>query len=360
MAAMTGVFISAARSIGDQRLRAVATRLATDRLETLRSLPFDQLDGEALSPKSPIETTANGRAFAVQTEVAPIDASTGVPEPEGQVQRVTVTVRWAPGSGPNHPCMTPADVARCRSVSYTTAIAPAEAPAAGRGQAISAVTMFPSPAVTDATGRPQADVEVTVVLEGFHLSTLAHLSWSNGDGTQGAATLTSSTGVSWRGTIAKEQVRGALAADGSGEVQFTVSAGAAQTVYTLALQRVAASPPAVTGATIDRSPITVANMTRGKTCGDRNQCQNTTDVVFTVTASGLDPAQDSVIAQYQLQDGTFQEVPLTPSGGQWRLTVRQKTTKFRPGTARSFRVTGIRSADGATASTTILRDVVSI
>lgn len=360
MAAMTGVFVSAARSIGDQRLRAVATRLATDRLETLRSLPFDQLDLEATPPNLPVQTTANGRAFAVQTDVAPIDPATGVLAPAGAVRQVTVTVRWATGSSPGLLCLTPVDVAGCRSVSYTTAIAPADAPVVGSGQAITAITMFPSPAVTDANGRPLADVDVTVVLEGFPVSTLVSMSWSNADGTSGAKTLTSTTGVSWRGTIPKEQVRGALAADGSGEVQFTLSAGDAETVYTLALQRGATVPPVITVATIDRLPITVARAARRKTCADQNQCQNTTDVVVSVTTTGLDPAQDSVIVQLQLHDGTFREVPLTPTGGEWRVTIRQGTTKFRTGLARAFRVTATRFSDRATASATVLRDVVSV
>ena len=77
---------------------------------------------------------------------------------------------------------------------------------------------------------------------------------------------------------------------------------------------VAISPPALTGATIDHTPVAVARSTAGRTWADRNQCQNTSDVTFTVTTTGLDPAQDSVIRQYQLHDGTFQEVPLTPVG----------------------------------------------
>jgi hypothetical protein len=359
MAAMTGVFVATARSVGDQRLRTIATRLATDRLETLRSLPFDQLEAEALPPKSPLEMTAQGRTFVVQTQLAPIDAASGVPAPAGQVKQITVTVRWAAGGVADLLC-TAADVAGCRSVSYTTAIAPPELSAVGAGQAITAITMFPSPAVTDANGRPLADVEVTVTLTGFPASALVQVSWTNADGTAGAKSLTSSTGVSWRGTIAKEQIGGAIGADGRGEVQFTFSAGSTQTVHTLALQRIATIPPAIEVATIDRNPVTVAKAAAKKSCADRNQCQNTTDVVFTVTASGLDPAQDSVIVQIQLHDGTFQEAPLTPTGGQWRFTARARTTKFQTGAGRTFRFTATRLADGATASTTVLRDVVSV
>ena len=343
MVALTGVFIAATRSIGDQRLRTSATRVATDRLETLRSLPFDQLDAQA---GSTIATTADGRAFPIVTDVTPIDAVTGLAGPGGRVRRITVVVTWRSRGAE-------------RTVSYTTAVAPDEARAAAPAQAIGTISMFPSPAVSDASGRPQEDIQVTVPLVGFPVTTLGHLSWSNADGTAGTTTLTNTAEVNWRGTVAANQLRAAIGATGTGEVEFTVSAGSLASLYTLSLRVAAANPPAITGATIDRSPVAVARPTAGQTCADPNQCQNTTDVTFTATSTGLDPAQDSVILHYQLSDGTFQEVPLTPVGQQWRFTSRQKTTKFLPGTGRAFRFSAIRSADGATAATTVQRDVVS-
>ncbi len=342
LTAVAGALISSTRSVSAQRLRTAATRVATDRLETLRTVPFDQLDAHA-GPST--TTTPDGRAFTVDTTVAAIDAATGAPSPTGRVKQVTAVVSWTSGR------------AR-RQVSYTTAVA-AEQPLATVQRAIGAITMFPSPLNADATGRPLEDVAVTVPLTGFPVETLAHLSWTNADGTAGAKTLTSTTGVNWRGTITKDHLLIPLAAGGRGEVQFTVSAGTLSAIHTLAAQAAAISPPAITGAAIDRSPITVARRTGGRSCNDRNQCLNITDIAFTVTVEGLDPAQDSVVLQYQLFDGTFQEVPLAPSAGEWRLTVRQKTTKFLAGTSRPFRFTAIRTADGATASTTLLRDVVS-
>jgi len=341
---LTGALISGVRSVGDQRLRTAATRVATDHLETLRSLPFDQLDAQAGVRTT---TTPDGRAFTVETVVTPIDAATGSPATGGSVRQITALVSWTSGGAQ-------------RNVSYTTAIAPDDPGLAATAQAIGTVTMFPSPAVTDAAGRPLEDIQVTVPLEGFPATTLVGLSWTNGDGTAGAATLTSTTGLNWRATIPRDQINGAMGADGRGEIEFTVSAGTLKAVYTLALQVTASSPPAITGATIDRNPVTVAKPAAGRTCDDRNQCQNTTDVTFTVTATGLDATQDSVILQYQLSDGTFQEVPLTPVGGEWRLTVRQRTVKFLAGTARAFRFSAVRTADGATAATTVQRDVVRI
>lgn len=345
MTAVAGAFISSIRSIGDQRLRTAATRVATGHLETLRTLPFEQLDAEAGSRTT---TTPDGRAFTIDTTVATIDAATGAPASGGRVKQITATVRWTSGGA-------------SREALYTTAIAAGEAEAVAV-QEIGTVTMFPSPTTTDMSGRPLDDIEVTVPLGGFPVTTLVSLSWTNANGTAGAKTLTSTSGLNWRGTIAKEQLLAELGTDGRGEVQFAVSAGGLSAVYTLAVQRVAVTPPAITGAAIDRNPITVAKPATRKTCASPNQCQNTTEVGFTVTTTGLDSTQDSVVLQYQLSDGTFQEVPLAPApdaSGQWRLTVRQKTTKFRSGTPSTFRFTAIRSADGATAAATVLRDVVS-
>lgn len=347
LAAVAGVFISAARSVGDQRLRTAATRLASDRLETLRSLPFAELDAQAgqLPPQ-----TIYGRAFTVDTTVTRIDAETGDPAPAGRVKKITAVVAWTVPDGAT------------RNVSHTTAVAD-NPRAAVVQQAIGTITMFPSPTTTDASGRPLADIDVTVPLGGFTTGTLVNLSWTNADGTAGAKTLTSTTGLNWRGIIAKEQVLASLGANGLGQVQFAISAGTLSAIYSLSVQKVAADPPVITGVTIDRNPVTVATPTGTKTCAAVNQCQNTTEVVFTVTTTGLDPAQDSVVLQYQLHDSTFQEVPLAPVtgvSGQWRLTVRQKTTKFQAGTARAFRFTAIRSADSATAGSTLTRDVVSV
>ena len=217
--------------------------------------------------------------------------------------------------------------------------------------------MFPSPAITDAAGRPLQDIEVIVPLVGFPSTTLVHLSWSNADRTAGAKTLATTTGTNWRATISKDQLLVPLGPDGRGRLEFTLSAGTLTSAYTLAAQRVAVNPPLITAATIDRNPIRVAAPSIGRTCADANQCQNITDVLFTVSVAGLNPAEDSVILQYQLYDGTFQEVPLSPVGTEWRLTIRQHTTRFRTSLTGAFSFTAIRSSDGATAGVTVVRTV---
>ncbi len=342
LAAVAGALISSSRSVSAQRLRTAATRLATDHLEILRTVPFDQLDARA---GQTIATAAGGRTFTINTSVATIDAVTGALSSTGPVKQVTAVVSWTFRGAP-------------RQVSFTTAVA-AEQPLAAVSQAIGTITMFPSPATTDAAGRPLEDIAVTIPLTGFLPTALVHLSWTNADGTAGAKTLTSGAGINWRGTVTRDQLLIPLGTDGRGEIQFTVSAGTLGGIHTLAAQRVAGTPPVVTSAVIDRNPITVALPRIGRTCADRNQCRNTTDVTITVTVDGLDPAQDSVIVQYQLFDATFQEVPLAPSAGQWRVTVLQRTTKFLPGTGRTFRVTAVRTSDGATGAATVQRDVVS-
>lgn len=346
LVALTGVLISSVRSVGDQRLRTAATRVATDHLETLRTLPFD-----LLAPTGPmITTTPDGRRFTIDTEVRTIDALTGAAAPDGRVKEITTVVGWTASGGAS------------RRVSYTTAMAD-ESGVPAPVQVIGTITMFPSPITTDGSGRALEDIEVTVPLEGFVVGTLVNLSWSNADGTQGAKTLTSTAGANWRGTVAKELVIAALRSDGRREVRFTVSAGSLTAVYDLSAQTAAVSPPVITSAAIDRNPVHVARAARSLSCDERNQCQNTTDVTFSVYVTGLDPLQDSVILQYQLRDSTSVEVPLAPVSGEsghWRLTARQKTTKFLTGPARAFRLTAIRSADGATTSASVARDVVSL
>lgn len=347
MVALTGTFIASAQSIADQRLRTAATRVASDHLETLRRLPFDQL--EAQTGQNTV-TTPDGRTFTIDTVVESIDAATGALDPAGRVKQIRASVSWTSGTV-------------TRQVEYTTGVAPPRSDTVSASQAIGTVTMFPNPAVSDSTGRPLADVEVTVPLEGFPATTLVHLSWTNVDGTAGAQTLTSTSGVNWRGTIPKAQILAGMGTDGGGEIGFTVTAGGLTAVYTLAVQAVVLDPPVITGATIDRNPIVVARPPTGnRTCASNNQCQNTADVSFSVAVDGFDPAQDSVIVQYQLYDGSFQELPFTPpavTGGPWLLTVRTRTTKFLVGTARPFRFSAIRTADGAVASFTVERSVVA-
>lgn len=354
LAAVAGVFISSARSVGDQRLRTAATRLASDQLETLRGVPFAELDLPAtLATKSIV---INGTTFRLATSVRPIDAATGNASLAGgtqQLKEITTTVTWtAPGGG-------------TRTVSSSTAVG-ADPQAAVPLQAMGSITMFPSPATTGADGRPLQDVDVTVPMGGFTVATLVNISWTNKDGTAGAKTLTSTSGLNWRGTIAKEQILGNLVL---GAVTFTVSAGTLSAIYSLALQAVVADPPAITAATIDRNPIVVAKVTGNKTCAAVNQCQNTTDVIFDVNTAGVDSAKDSVIVQFQLYDSTFVELPLAPVSGEsghWRLTVRMKSTKFQSGLNRAFRVTATRTADAAahppvlnaSAGFTVLRTVL--
>ena len=349
LTALTGVFVASAESINDQRLRTEATRVAADHLETLRGVPFDQLDAEA---GRTTVTTPQGRTFVVDTSVTAIDANTGLPVVGGRVKRLTAVVSWSSGDA-------------TRSVTYTTAVGAGPPAADVVSQAIGTVTMFPSPATTssgDGLAKTlQGSIEVTVPLTGFPAQTLVGLTWTNALGTIGSRTLTSTSGLNWRTTIPGSDITAAIVG-GQGEVGFTVSAGTLVARYTLAVQSAAAVPPAITAAAIDRSPVTVARPSGGRTCADRNQCQNTSAVTFTATAANLDPAQDAIIVQYQLFDGTFVEAPLTPpavAGGQWALTVGQRTTKFLPGTARAFRFSAIRSSDGASASATVTRDVVA-
>jgi prepilin-type N-terminal cleavage/methylation domain-containing protein len=345
LTAVTGAFISSAQSVGNQRLRTAATRIAIDRLETLRASPFIELEGQA---GQTTVVTPDGRAFPVRTEVTSIDAATGLPSAPpspAAVKQVKVTVSWT-------------SKGTTREVAYSTAIGPRGTPPA-EGQAIGTIAMFPNPALVNQGGQLVEEVDVTVPLVGFPATSLVHLSWTNADGTAGAKTLASTSGTNWRATIAPGEVIGTITPAGRREMQFQASAGSRVAVYTLALQVAAASPPAIISATIDRNPITVAKPTGIVGCAGRNQCRNTTAITFTVSAAGLDATQDSIVLQYQLNDGTFEEVPLAPASGVWRLITPERTTKFLVGSSRAFRFTAIRSSDGATGTATVLRTVVS-
>ena len=339
----TGALISATRSVAEQSVRTAAIRVVTDHLETLRSLPSTVLDGEAGRTTVAIPS---GRSFTVDTSVTRIDAGTGAAASDGQVRQVTATVSWTSRDA-------------TRSITTTTAVTPPET-AAVSVRSIGAVTMFPSPATVDSTGTPLTDIDVTVPLQGFEASTLVYLSWPNSGLADGAQTLTvGPSGLNWRGVVAKERIRAAPDAEGRGTVTFTVTAPNLVVLYTLAVQVAVPNPPVISAAAIDRVPITVSAPGTGKTCADNNQCLNKTDVVFTATIANLNPAEDTVVLQYQLYDGSSQELPLTPSGGRWVLTVRQRSMKFLVGTGRPFRFTAIRGSDGATAASTVQANVVA-
>lgn len=353
--ALLGVFITAAQSIADQRLRAAATRMGNAHLETLRAVPFTELANHDTSPGGELVTTPDGRSLTRLTEVSSIHAetgscvnpATGTCDDQGEVKEITVTMSWERGGDRD-------------TLTFSTAIAPPDEQAAGDGQTIGNPDMFPNPTVVDDTGTPTAPIEVTVPLQGFSTSTTVTMSWDDDDGSK-QQTLTSSDGLNWTTTIDPSKLTRTVAVGETADLDFTFTVDGLSTSTSLTLQRAADSPPTITGATISQSPVTVSEPVPGRTCDARNQCENTQDVAFTLTVDGLDPTEDAVLLQYQLYDGTFEELPLTHlSGNEWRVTVRRGTTKFLPGTARPFRFSAVRSADGATATTTVERDVVRI
>lgn len=344
LAAVVGALVATTRSVGAQAWRAAATRVASGHIEQLRAVPFDDLEDHA---GEQVVVTAGGREFTTDTTVRRIDAQTGEFDEEGDVKQIDVAVSWRAGSGTHR-------------VAHTTAVRPDEPAATTQEErSIGQISMFPSPVNADADGRPLENVDVTVPLEGFDGDEQVHLSWSNHQDTDGAKTLLSSDGRNWTGTISADSLRAELS-DGEGEIDFSVQADDLTTRFTLAVREPAETPPAIVDAAISEHPITVASPAPGRNCADRNQCENTADAVMSVEVEGLDAAEDSVVLQYQLFDGTFQELPLTPDGTDtaWSTTVRRNTTKFMTGSDRPFRFIAIRSEDGATTGETLLRDVV--
>lgn len=353
--ALLGVFITAAQSIADQRLRAAATRMGNAHLETLRAVPFAELEDHDTSPAGESVTTPDGRLLTQLTEVSRIHAETGScvnPETgecddQGEVKEVTVTMSWERGG-------------ERKTLTFSTAIAPLDEEAAGTGQAMGNPVMFPNPTVVDDTGTPTEPIEVTVPLEGFSTDATVTMTWDD-DGGSKQESLTSAGGVNWTTTIDPARLTRTVAEGETADLDFTFTVDGLSTSTSLTLQRPAPTPPTITGATIDRNPITVSGPAPGRTCEARNQCENTENVAFVITVDGLDPVEDAVLLQYQLYDGTFEELPLAHvTGTEWQVTVRRGTTKFLPGTARPFRFSAVRSADGATATTTLERDVTRL
>lgn len=353
--ALLGVFITASQSIADQRLRAAATRMGNAHLETLRAVPFAELEDHDTSPDGESVTTPDGRALTRLTEVSPIHAETGSCvnpdtgecDDQGQVKEVTVTMSWTQGGETDE-------------LTFSTAVAPPDEEAAGNGQTIGNPVLFPNPTLVDDTGTPTAPIEVTVSLDGYSTDTTVTMSWEDDEGSK-QESLTSSDGLNWTTTVDPSRLTRTVAVGETADLDFTFTVDDLSASTSLTLQRPAETPPTVTDATVSQSPVTVAEPAPGRTCDARNQCENTEDVTFTLTVDGLDPAEDAATLQYQLSDGTFEEVPLTHvSGNEWQVTARRGTTKFLAGTDRLFRFSAVRSADGATASTTVARDVVRV
>lgn len=353
--ALLGVFITAAQSIADQRLRATATRMGNAHLETLRAVPFAELENHDTSPGGESVTSPDGRSLTRLTEVSRIHAETGscvnpdtgTCDDQGEVKKVTVTMSWEHGG-------------KSDTLTFSTAVAPPDEEAAASGQTIGNPVMFPNPTVVDDTGTPAAPIEVVVSLDGYSTDTTVTMSWED-DGGSKQESLTSSDGLNWTTTIDPSRLTRTVAVGETADLDFTFTVDDLSTSTSLTLQRPADTPPTITDATISQNPITVSEPAPGRTCDARNQCENTEDITFTLTVDGLDAAEDAALLQYQLYDGTFEEVPLTHvSGNEWQVTARRGTTKFLPGTDRLFRFNAVRSADGATATTTITRDVAQI
>lgn len=353
--ALLGVFITAAQSIADQRLRATATRMGNAHLETLRAVPFAELEDHDTSPGGESVTSPDGRSLSRLTEVRRIHAEsgscvnpeTGECDDQGEVKEVTVTMSWERGGDRD-------------ALTFSTVVAPPEEEAAGNGQTIGNPVLFPNPTVVDDTGTPTAPIDVVVSLDGYSTDATVTMSWADDEGSK-QESLTSADGLNWTTTIDPSKLTRTLAVGETADLDFTFTVDDLSTSTSLTLQRPADSPPTVTDAAISQSPVTVAEPVPGRTCDARNQCENTEDVTFTLTVDGLDPAEDAALLQYQLYDGTFEEVPLTHvSGNEWQVTVRRGTTKFLRGTDRPFRFSAVRSADGATATTTVVVDVVQI
>ncbi|OGV92883.1 hypothetical protein A3B57_02795 [Microgenomates group bacterium RIFCSPLOWO2_01_FULL_47_10] len=107
------------RSVGEARLRLVASSLASERLETAKNLPYEVLGTVGGIPPGDLpqsETvTQNGQDFVVTTAVVYIDDGFDGVLPEDPIpndyKRVRVTVTWAGVFQPKNPLVMATDVA---------------------------------------------------------------------------------------------------------------------------------------------------------------------------------------------------------------------------------------------------------
>ena len=360
-AALAGGLITAAHSLTDQRMRSSGTRVATTHVEDLRALGF-----AALSPgtTSQLETTPDGREFTVDTVIRQIDAQTGA-EVVGTpttpvVMEITATASW--------------DVrGQTRTATYSTAVAPDVSTYNASGgvtpsPTIHTVNLTPNPVNLDGSSHPVEDIAATVVLKDFTTApVVVTLTWTSdlaGGGTETTSQNLSSVdgGVTWTGDIPKANIRKELGGATSGNIDFTAAAGGLTALATLeVVNGTIVNPPAfTTDPTISQPIVTVEN---DGNCNGTNKCRNTVDLTLTASVTNLDSLADTVDAvfvKYQLDDGTFQEVALSPSGfndGLWELVIPARTVKFKIGPAQDFTFTARRDADGAFVAKTVTRSV---
>jgi type II secretory pathway pseudopilin PulG len=356
--ALLSTLTASGASLVDQRARTGATRVGTQQMEAVRASGFDRikLDQAAGVYSAPVTQTVDGRPYTVTTAITERDAETNGAVVAGRqtVLHVVTTVAWTgPGGVPRSSRFT---TAVARDNSLAAAAAP-DTCAAGAAQAIDSINIVPSPATVDASGQPLQPFQATVKLCGFASSSLVQLSWpKEGDGPQSETLTSSDGGITWTATLPVTKFKTTVPEGTTSSLDFELRAASLSQLYAVELTGQSSVPLTIDSAAISQNPIRVESS--GNNCNG-NKCRNLNQVVFTATASGLDPAVDSLKLKYQLQDGTFREIAMTfnPATGVWSYTDNALTVKYKTGTNQPFSFNATRLQPLATRSLMVPRTV---
>lgn len=351
--ALLGSFVTSAQSLHEQEGRSVATRVATETLESLRTSGFDAV---------PVGTTTSqvvrgALTFDIETVVEWRDASgwqTGAAE---DVKLATVTVDWETRG-------------QDRSVVFSTAISQL-----GRGDltsgggsgnpAIMTVGVSPDPVLAATDGTASEDVQLRATLEDFETIPMVVAKWINhGTGLEETEVLTTTDQIEWRANV--DGSRFHLPPSGD-EVVVTFEAveyGLERT-YPLRMQDPSAPSPAFTSTSISQTPITVNTPHSNKGCDHPVQnCRNTQAITFAADVTGLDPANvDSVKVRYLRRDGSQGELALLqdPSDPEtWSKVLDANLEQFKPGTDMTFTFIVTSVTDGVSSSQNLTRTVAEV
>lgn len=345
--ALLGGLIASAQSVLDQQLRADATRVATQQLESARTADFDTL---AIGTDNQTVTTGNGRQMTVERTVEWIDAFDPDAGTNQDVKQVTVTVGWS-------------DRGEDREVVYTTALSPPDPAVVGSNTVVA--TVLPGAVPVGDDGVPLLPVTLEASPDGF--SYVGNMSgrWTRQDGTLASVQLAQVPATqTWSAVLPPEDLAYTMDPGDSVELTLTVVAGAYQGTAVLTLHRPLETDPdpALSNADVSVDPIYLTNPAGGSTNCGVNRCKNVDPVTFTVMVTPFSPAQqiERVYVEYDLRDATSpteHDLTVGADGLTWSATAAADTVQFAPGSAQPFSFVAVFDGGQLTAPLNVAREV---
>lgn len=339
--ALLSSFIASMQSALDQQMRSEATRIGTERLETLRSMDFDDVEVGTETDS----TTFDG--YTVVTEVAWMDASDGSPDNE-QVKAVTVTITWEVRG-------------QARESVFDTAISPlstqVDSESIDPDPALTSVGASPDPVPTDENGHPVEDIQLDASVVGFESDPLIVASWES-EGVPKSEQLDWGADK-WRATAD----RGDFAwpgDDGEGNITitFTTTPENLTRTYDLTLLDPDADPPQITSTSVSPTVIRVKEKHSNHECThSQHHCKNLDELTFSATVENFDPDNvDSVKVRYLRRDGSNGELALQQSESNpldWQSTIPAEQVEFKVGSDQPFTFIATEVTDGVSVSTVL-------